>query len=96
MDYYFTVYCTYSFKIFHLYCLYVITWDPTVTMWHCKNALIYPLCNEPPEAGCWQLKHTAENRRNKRKYIVVPNQTCVYIFLIIQASLLHEKYSIKP
>jgi len=64
-------------------------------MQHCKNALIYPLFNETPEAS-WQLKHAAGNGRNKRKHRVVPNQTCAYIFSIIQASLLHEKYSIKP
>jgi len=65
-------------------------------MWHCQNVLIYPLFKEPPEAGCLQLKHAAGNRRTKRKYTVVPNQTCAYVFLIIKASLLHEKYSIKP
>jgi len=84
------------FKIFNSNCLYVITWDPTVTMQYCKNALICPLFNETPEANCWQLKHAAGNGRNKRKHTVVPNQTCAYVFLIIQASLLREKYSIKP
>lgn len=96
MDYHFIIYCTYSFKIFYLYCLYVKILDPTVTTQHCQNVPVYPLFKEPPEACGLQLKHVAGNRRNKRKYIVVPNQTCAYVFLIIQASLLHEKYSIKP
>jgi len=51
-----------DFKIFHLYCLYVITWDPTVTMWHCQNVPIYPLFKEPPEDGVcnWNMQQEIE------------------------------------